>query len=91
MVDHATALLMEPLLARGRAALRVYIESLPMEGRPLGGPRSVETSINILTFADFCSNPALCFYYVVRNRSPTHILCEDGRICAIFAKHTTTW
>lgn len=89
--DSGLALLMLPLIERGRDALRTYIATLPPDAQPLGGPRSVGSSIDVVTHADFVANPALCLRYVVQNSAPTHVLCEDGALCALIAKRTSTW
>lgn len=82
---------MEPVLERGREALKAYIRALPPRSQPMGGDRSVEKSMAIVTYEDFVANPALCLRYVVQNKASTHILCEDGHLCALFAKHTSTF
>ncbi len=82
---------MQPLLERGRQALRLYIASLAKKRWPIGGPDSVRGSIDIVTHADFVLNAALCLRHVVNNSAPTHILSPAGAIIAIIAKHSKTW
>jgi len=82
---------MLPLLERGREALRTYIRALPDGEGPIGGARSIGRSIDIVTHDDFCKHAALVMRHVIHNRSPTHILCADGALCALIESRPTSW
>lgn len=90
--DPAAALAIEPLLERGKAALRAHIASLPPHDQPLGGPDVAVRQLKaVVTIDDFIANAGLCFSHVVNNGALLHILCEGGAICAVFDKRVTKW
>ena len=91
MKDVELAKAIVPLLERGGEELRAYINGLPPWGQPLGGAKAIGKSIHIVTHADFCAHPALVLRYVVESKVPVHVLCEDGHLCALLAKHTSTF
>lgn len=87
--DTSAALGMEPLLDRGRAALRAYIDGLPVEEQPLGGARAVSEAMLVVTHDDFVAYAALCVRHVIRNGAHLNVLCENGALCAVFDKRTS--
>lgn len=85
MTDETAERAMHPLFERGREALRAYVSALPNEARPLGGPGAVD-SIRVVCLDDFVAHARLCVRNVVANGVLTHVLCEEGHLCAILER-----
>lgn len=90
-VDAEVARKMAVLVARGREALAVYIEGLPLDEQPLGGRRAVPQDFPVVTRADYVAFADLCLEHVITNGVCLHVLCENGAIGAVLDKRFSKW
>lgn len=75
--------LLEAMIARGRDALDAYLTvHFRPEDRPMGSE-----ALAVVTLEDFYAHPDTCLEFVVARRS-LYILGRDGRIVALFCRHT---
>lgn len=74
---------MQPLIKRGRARLRAYLESFDPIDRPIGGD-----TLTIVDEHDFVDHVALCMAHVSINGKPLYILCANGDLCALLSPLT---
>lgn len=96
MPSHApeahTALRMAPLFDRGLAALRAYTESRPhVDDLHRDMLLTTAAGLDVVTHADFIANAALVLRHVIHNGAPTHVLCDNGAMCALIERRAGTW
>ena len=91
-VDVDASARMEPLLVRGRQALRAYTMSRPhSNAHAMDMLVGTSASLDVVTHGDFLANAALVLRHVTRNAAPTHVLCESGALCTLIERRIGSW